>query len=399
MTWVVARRPALLRPRRGADLRAPLRRSRGARRSEAPGRSARGSARARPSRGRVRARDDEGGVAGDPVPGRDTSSRDLAPVRPVGRRSPTRRSRSSRRRAARLRRRPCRATATASSPRRCTGCGAARRTRSAGARRRRTGTPARASSRSVCGVDAAAADRGVRRDRADAGRTTRPAGGTSSRSSLLLGIARLPAARAPRAVAGAALERASTASPPSGGIAAIERRYRRVRAAGRGRAAAAVRRPALRRPLAVRDEDAVRPRVRRDDARLRRSSPLSCCSPGSSTCRALLWPAFLIGLGFASGLSLSGHQGVEPNSSFLTELADWLHLVGGDALGRRPRGRSRSACGRWRRELRRAAFLGFSRLATVLVAVLVLAGTYLDDRASARRGRPVGRRPTAGRCS
>ena len=41
----------------------------------------------------------------------------------------------------------------------------------------------------------------------------------------------------------------------------------------------------------------------------------------------LLWPAFVLGLGFATGLSLSGHQGVEPNSTFLTELADWLHLV------------------------------------------------------------------------
>ena len=41
----------------------------------------------------------------------------------------------------------------------------------------------------------------------------------------------------------------------------------------------------------------------------------------------LLWPAFLVGIGFATGLSLSGHQGVEPNSTFLTGFADWLHLV------------------------------------------------------------------------
>ena len=41
----------------------------------------------------------------------------------------------------------------------------------------------------------------------------------------------------------------------------------------------------------------------------------------------LLWPAFLVGIGFATGLSLSGHQGVEPNSTFLTGLADYLHLV------------------------------------------------------------------------
>ncbi len=91
----------------------------------------------------------------------------------------------------------------------------------------------------------------------------------------------------------------------------------------------------------------------------------------------LLWPAFVLGLGFATGLSLSGHQGVEPNATFLTGLADWLHLaaailwVGGLV--------ALAACV-WPLEpaLRRTAFLGFSRIATVLVAVLVLAGTYLS---------------------
>ncbi len=91
----------------------------------------------------------------------------------------------------------------------------------------------------------------------------------------------------------------------------------------------------------------------------------------------LLWPAFLTGLGFATGLSLSGHQGVEPNSTFLTELADWLHLsaailwVGGLV--------ALATCV-WplAPALRRSAFLGFSRLATILVAVLLLAGTYLS---------------------
>ena len=72
--------------------------------------------------------------------------------------------------------------------------------------------------------------------------------------SLLLGIARLPAARAARAVAGAALE-----PPPRprrrGRHRRAQRRYRGVRDAGLRRPAAAVRRPALRRPLADRDED------------------------------------------------------------------------------------------------------------------------------------------------
>lgn len=91
----------------------------------------------------------------------------------------------------------------------------------------------------------------------------------------------------------------------------------------------------------------------------------------------LLWPAFVIGMVFASGLSLSGHQGVEPNASALTGLADWLHLgaatlwVGGLV--------ALAVCV-WplAPELRRSAFLGFSRIATVLVAVLLLAGTYLS---------------------
>ncbi len=91
----------------------------------------------------------------------------------------------------------------------------------------------------------------------------------------------------------------------------------------------------------------------------------------------LLWPAFVLGLGFATGLSLSGHQGVEPNATFLTGFADWLHLaaamlwVGGLV--------ALAACV-WplAPELRRTAFLGFSRIATVLVAVLVLAGSYLS---------------------
>ncbi len=91
----------------------------------------------------------------------------------------------------------------------------------------------------------------------------------------------------------------------------------------------------------------------------------------------LLWPAFLLGLGFATGLSVSGHQGVEPNATFLTGVADWLHLaaamlwVGGLV--------TLSACV-WplAPALRRTAFLGFSRIATGLVALLVLAGFYLS---------------------
>jgi copper transport protein len=90
----------------------------------------------------------------------------------------------------------------------------------------------------------------------------------------------------------------------------------------------------------------------------------------------LLWPAFVLSALLLAGLSLSGHQATEPNSSVVTEAADWLHLlaaslwVGGVVL---------LATAVWplAPELRRSAFLRFSRFATVLVAVVVLAGTYV----------------------
>jgi copper transport protein len=91
----------------------------------------------------------------------------------------------------------------------------------------------------------------------------------------------------------------------------------------------------------------------------------------------LLWPAFVTGLGFAAGLSLSGHQGVEPNSTDLTALADWLHLVAATLwVG----GLVALAMCVWplAPALRRSAFLGFSRIATVLVGVLLVAGAYLS---------------------
>ena len=83
--------------------------------------------------------------------------------------------------------------------------------------------------------------------------------------------------------------------------------------------------------------------------------------------RVFLWTSFVLGLGLASGLSLSGHSSATPAES----VVDWLHLcaaclwIGGLAqlaLVRRDA----------------VAFRRFSRLATVCVAVLVLAGTYLS---------------------
>ena len=83
--------------------------------------------------------------------------------------------------------------------------------------------------------------------------------------------------------------------------------------------------------------------------------------------RAFLWTAFVLGLGLASGLSLSGHS----SATHAESVVDWLHLcaavlwIGGLAqlaLVRRDG----------------VAFRRFSRLATVCVGVLVAAGTYLS---------------------
>jgi len=91
----------------------------------------------------------------------------------------------------------------------------------------------------------------------------------------------------------------------------------------------------------------------------------------------LLWPAFLLALGFASGLSLSGHSAVDAGSSWVSQLADWLHL---SAASLWVGGLIQLAFVVWPLEpgLRRQAFLRFSRLATVLIAVLLGAGTYLS---------------------
>jgi copper transport protein len=91
----------------------------------------------------------------------------------------------------------------------------------------------------------------------------------------------------------------------------------------------------------------------------------------------LLWPAFLLALGLASGLSLSGHSAVDAGASWLSELADWAHLAAASLwVG----GLVQLAFVVWplAPELRRQSFLRFSRLATVLIAVLLSAGIYLS---------------------
>jgi copper transport protein len=90
----------------------------------------------------------------------------------------------------------------------------------------------------------------------------------------------------------------------------------------------------------------------------------------------LRWAALGLSLALVSGLSLSGHQATEPNASWLAQLADWLHLVAASIwVG----GVATLAFLVWplAPSLRRRAFLGFARLAVVLVAAMVLAGAYL----------------------
>jgi copper transport protein len=87
----------------------------------------------------------------------------------------------------------------------------------------------------------------------------------------------------------------------------------------------------------------------------------------------LLWPAFLLGLAFASGLSLSGHSASSTAASF----ADWVHLASASLwVG----GLVQLVAVVWpcAPELRRATLVRFSRLAIGCVAALVGAGIYLS---------------------
>ncbi len=91
----------------------------------------------------------------------------------------------------------------------------------------------------------------------------------------------------------------------------------------------------------------------------------------------LLWPALALSLAFASGLSLSGHSAADAGSSWLSQLADWAHLAAASLwIG----GLVQLAFVVWplEPELRRRAFLSFSRFATGLIVVILSAGVYLS---------------------
>jgi copper transport protein len=90
----------------------------------------------------------------------------------------------------------------------------------------------------------------------------------------------------------------------------------------------------------------------------------------------LRWPAFLLVIALVWGYPLSGHQATEANASLLGQIADWVHLVTAMLwVG----GVLTLALVVWplAPDLRRAAFLRFSRIAVVLIGVLVMAGTFV----------------------
>jgi copper transport protein len=91
----------------------------------------------------------------------------------------------------------------------------------------------------------------------------------------------------------------------------------------------------------------------------------------------LLLPAFVLSLLFAGGLSWSGHDALDPGSSWKTAVADWVHIAAASVwIG----GLGTMVGLVWygAPELRRQVFLNFSRLATVLIALVLSAGTYLS---------------------
>ena len=89
-----------------------------------------------------------------------------------------------------------------------------------------------------------------------------------------------------------------------------------------------------------------------------------------------LVPALVIALVFVGGLSVSGHDAVDAGSSWKTEIADWVHISAASLwIG----GLATMAGLAWfgAPELRREMFRQFSRMATVLIALVLVAGTYL----------------------
>jgi len=90
-----------------------------------------------------------------------------------------------------------------------------------------------------------------------------------------------------------------------------------------------------------------------------------------------MWPALGLSLLLVSGLSVSGHDGVDPGSFWLTELADWVHI---SAASLWVGGLIAMAAVVWKGapELRSVVFHRFSDLALVSIALVLAGGIYLS---------------------
>ena len=180
--------------------------------------------------------------------------------------------------------------------------------------------------------------------------------------------------------------------------ARAQRRDRRLRDPLRERAPGVGRRPALRRPLAVRRGDALRDRLPRHDARVRRLPDDPRRSRGCSTGRGSAGPRSCSPSRSSGATRSRGTRRPSRTHRVLGQVADWVHLVTAMLwVG----GVLTLAVVVWplAPDLRRAAFLRFSRIAIGLVGVLVVAGTVVAIERLPDRLRPLGDelRPDAAR--
>ena len=310
---------ALLRPRHRADLRAPLVRSPGPRTDETAGSSSRSLALVVPGRGlgardaharrrRLRSRSSrrrpgtirlhfDQFVQFPSIQVLEHAGRELR------RRRPGRSDRDHRARSARFR--------PATTP-------------FAGTRSRPTRMSSRASGRSAS-ASGAAADRGLRRERPDATEHVvrwlyflsfaLVIGSLGFRLICLRGLGSRRRLEAP-----------ATRSPRIGVIGVIELGILAFCLRCRGRAPAPLRQVPLRRPLADPSGTRFGDGVHRHDARLRAGRALDLPRLAPRAGRAARARARRSRSGPRRGLSVSGHDGVDPGSSWTTELADWVHL-------------------------------------------------------------------------